>query len=232
MASNREKDIEQLRHLLETFSDGINETVYHYTSSNALRGIIDQNEIWLTNPLFVNDKTECKALRKLSDLFGDIEISNDEVKDKWKRLLRDQDTDNVYYIASFSKVADSLEQWRAYGNYCIGFDPSRMHKSGFYQYDCVYSKEDIKTWILEKANVKEWGADRLGGQSRRLAASNLLFAASMKFKNEHFKAEEEVRLISLSHHKWQDCIGTPSMYVRDPPIHFRDHPQYKYPRLM
>ena len=224
----REKKYEQLKKLLATFSDHIEGTVYHYTSSEALRGIIDNNEIWLTNTSFVNDKTECKVLKDQTSLSKGKDFTNDFVQKYWERFKNPILNDNTYYIASFSKVGNSLEQWRAYGNFCIGFDAKKLAESGITLYECVYRENDIKKWILEKEKGTEWQGDCLDDQSKRLAASDLIFSASIKLKSNYFKNEEEVRLFAISNYRW-DFPNSPSLYEKDLPIHFRDHVAFKLP---
>ena len=50
----------------------------------------------------------------------------------------------------------------------------------------------------------------------------------MKYKNNHFKSEEEVRLITTSSHHWS-YDNSPEMYEDDLPIHCRRHPVYGFP---
>lgn len=224
----REKGIEQLKSLIKAFADPCAGIIYHYTSAEGLRGIVESNEIWLTNTEFVNDTTECRALQEETSLFVDDDFSNEYVIDQWRYFIRRPDMDNNTYIASFSRGKESLEQWRAYGNFRIGFEAEKLVKRRLNLYECVYYREEIKKWILNKEMVKEWEGDCLDDQAKRMAAHSLLFGASKKYKNEHYQKEKEVRLIGVSHHTWS-YPNSPSMYEDDPPIHFRDHPTYKIP---
>lgn len=220
--NNRTKCIEQYKGLIKSFADPCNEVIYHYTSAEGLRGIIENNEIWLTNVAFVNDTTECRALQEENNLFVECEFTNKYVKNYWKRFTQDSPINKDTYIASFSSGEESLEQWRAYGNFRIGFDGSRLLKHPFNLYQCVYHKNEIKKWILEKEKLVEWGGDCLTDQYKRGAALHLIYAASRKYKNRHFELEKEVRLIVESHHAWL-YRNSFSMYADDPPIHYRNH---------
>lgn len=221
--------LEQFESLMSALADSVDDMIYHYTSAEGLRGIIENNAIWLTNVAFVNDKTECKALQAEKDLFEDSDFTNDFVKNQWKSFIQSPYNDNNTYIASFSREEESLGQWRAYGNFRIGFKDDKLIGPYSRLYPCVYSKQEIKDWILEKEKIKEWNGKDLNDEYKRGAALNLIYAASKKYKNIHFEQEREVRLISISHHTWEPYPNSPDMFKEDPPIHFRDHHVYKIP---
>jgi hypothetical protein len=103
-----------------------------------------------------------------------------------------------------------------------------MVRRGFNLYECVYGEQEIRAWIREKSAVPEWDASGLGQGDKTVAVYDLLFAAGAKYKSTHYEGEREVRLISVSHHRWQ-YVNSPSMYEKDRPIHFRDHPTYGIP---
>jgi hypothetical protein len=80
---------------------------------------------------------------------------------------------------------------------------------------------------LKKEKIDEWKG-LTDSEEKTNAAYNLLYVASMKYKNKHFKSEKEVRLIATSHHNWI-FQNTPEGYEDDLPIHFRRHPVYGFP---
>lgn len=225
----RQQKLNQFNNLMAAFADPIDDVIYHYTTDEGLRGIIENSELWLTNTAFVNDTTECKALQQEKDVFTESDLNNSKVKDSWKNYLNHSDNDHASYIASFSKAKASLDQYRAYGSFCLGFDARKLKipHSNFYQ--CVYKKEEIKKWIQEKEAVKEWQRDKLDDQYLRGAAFNLIYAASRKYKSKHFSNEQEVRLISVSNHTWEPYLNSSSMFAKQPPIYYRDNPIYKIP---
>jgi hypothetical protein len=228
--SDWKQQLDQLDILVGTFADTFidNEVIYHYTSAEGLRGIIESNEIWLTNTAFVNDTEECRTLQKSKNLFNDNDFNNTYIENHWKTFIKKPDESNNRYMASFSMKKDSLEQWRAYGNFCIGFSAKNLAKRPFDLYKCVYSDQEIKDWILQKGNVAEWQGLFLDEQYKNAAASLLIYVASRKHKSVYYKAEEEVRLIVASNHTWGYYPGS-VLFVLDPPIHFRDHPAHKVP---
>ena len=227
--NDRQEYINQVLNLINAFADKCEGVVYHYTSSNGLMGIIENSELWLTNTEFVNDTTECTALVTEPNLFPIGRISNKYVIDSWE-YFKNNPASNDTYIISFSEgEGHLLEQLRAYGNFRIGFDAKQIRENPFNLYNCVYSEEEIADWIVEKSNLKEWDANLLDDDSKSAAAFSLIYAATRKYKNFHFKSENEVRLIVHSHHTWGLYTNSPSMYEHDPPIHYRIAPGYNFP---
>lgn len=223
---------EQLKKLIQAFSEPYRGTIYHYTSADGISGIIDNHEIWMSNTAFMNDTTELKMLQNAKAVFKDRDFVNDAVRHEWREILERQrfneNRQTDYYMASFSRKKDLLEQWRAYGNFCIGFDARRLAvKRRVFLYSCLYTENDIRRWVLKKEKIDEWEG-LADDEEKRNGAYNLFYVASMKYKNKNFKSEKEVRLIATSHHNWF-YENSPEMYEDDLPIHFRRHPSYGFP---
>lgn len=226
-----ETNLKQSQNLLAAFKDRVRGSVYHYTSAEGFRGIVASSEIWLTNTAFVNDTAECRTFwdLKKEDVFGTDPFPNRHVEaywDDWAEIRRKQ-RDNTHYIASFSSKENQLQQYRAYGGVCIGFEATALQARGFHFYRCVYAMRQIKKWIRKKSELGRW--EDVCDRDARNAARDLLFAASVKYKSEHYGGECEVRLFCESQHVWQRWPKTPLMYEREPPIHSRDHMVYKIP---
>jgi len=188
----------------------------------------------MSNTAFMNDPTELTALENASSLLKPDDFKHDAVKEEWRRMVSGARLNGIrelnYYMASFSRRKDSLEQWRGYGNFCIGLDARKLKlklRRHISLYECLYTPADIRKWISEKEAIPEWTS--LDDQERRAAAFNLLYIASMKYKNKHFSAEEEIRLIATSHHDWGLYDRSPEMYEEDIPIHFSPHRFYGFP---
>jgi hypothetical protein len=224
---SRANKYEHLKKLIEAFSESYRDIVYHYTSADGISGIIDKHEIWMSNTAFMNDTTELKALEKATGI-KDSDFTNAAVKEAWRSRNNWAEMTN-YYMASFSKKRDSLEQWRAYGNFCVGFDAKRLAvRRRIHLYECLYTEDAIREWILAKEKIPEWDSLPDDEAQRNNAAYNLIYVASMKCKDSHFNAEEEVRLVATSHHNWS-YPNSPGMYEDDLPIHFRPHRLYGFP---
>ena len=219
---SRADSYEHLKKLLQVFSDRYPDTLYHYTNADGISGIIDNHEVWMSNTAFMNDPTELKALENAKDI-GPSDFTRGAVGEEWPRM-KERGWPNYYYMASFSKKRDSLAQWRAYGKFCIRFDAGKLAviRRQISLYECLYTKDAIREWILAKEKIPEW--DNLPDEElqRSSAAYNLLYLARMKYKNEDFSAEEEIRLVTTSRHYWP-YSDTPEEYEDDLPIHFRPH---------
>jgi hypothetical protein len=228
--------LQGLRDLTKKFGDPIQNTIYHYTSMDGFRGIVASSELWLTNAAFVNDTTDCIAFLEEDcggRLLKDGRLTNEAVKETLNNRLEDGRRNDNYYIASFSKEPDYLPQYQAYGSVCIGFDPQRMGKRRFSFYECVYAEEEIRNWVCDKSVLPDWG--KLCDGDSRHAAPDLCFAAQVKYKNQSFRNEREVRMLAESYHTWEpgdyvkalspnswaDMLGL--IHADDPPIHVRGH---------
>lgn len=230
-----EDGLRQLRDLRKKFDDPVPGTVYHYTSAEGFRGIVTSSELWLTNAAFVNDTTECKAFLQdcARDLLQDKRLENEYVREKLRFRLEDGREHANYYVASFSRIPDSLSQYRGYGKFCIGCDPRKMKRHGFHIYKCAYKASDIKDWVCRKARLAQWDGDCLGDSDKRMAAADLVFAASVKHKAAAYRDEREIRMVAVSGHD-PDLnallpLSMPLVHAGDPPIHFRDHLSYGVP---
>jgi hypothetical protein len=96
--------------------------LYHYTSVNGLRGIVDSGNIWATHLGFLNDLWEGRAAA--SD-------------DAFRARLEETDRRSPLFIASFCRHQEPhqlkngmLSQWRGYagegGGYCVVFDEEAL----------------------------------------------------------------------------------------------------------
>lgn len=95
--------------------------LYHYTSISALKGIVDNNEFWLCDPLQMNDSQE------LTNFINEIEVallqdcpnSKPDICKLFKDINRKIESERPY-IASFSKNKDDAAQWERYGDFAHG----------------------------------------------------------------------------------------------------------------
>lgn len=95
-------------------------TLYHYTSTAALISIVRNNELWLSDATFLNDRVEiqhgraiaCEGLREAVSWEGD-----QEAKAMMQAALQmfESEPDPAVYVACFSLEGDDLAQWRGYG---------------------------------------------------------------------------------------------------------------------
>jgi Protein of unknown function (DUF2971) len=111
-------------------------SLYHYTDSKGLIGILENRVFWATNIQHLNDRSEithgADLVRRRLDAAlkgqsGPLATLLVQAKDKFNPF----DILTVY-VACFSELKDDLSQWRAYGQsgggYAIGISPRFGHR--------------------------------------------------------------------------------------------------------
>jgi hypothetical protein len=153
--------------------------LYHYTSVNGLRGIIDSGNIWATHLGFLNDLSEGRAA--LED-------------EAYRARLAETDRRSPLFIASFCRHQEPhqqknglLSQWRGYagegGGYCVVFDEERLD-------GLVEAERRISPGLtIVKKDI------RYATDGAALSAEGLDFLDLAAFvKNEVFREENETRV--------------------------------------
>lgn len=102
-------------------------TVYHYTSSNGVLGIINSSKLFCTNINFLNDPTELKYYKEVLKEVFKVTPECNKIYSLLYNQSYEQNVLNPFqnYIVSFSANNDSLSMWNYYANgngYNIGFD--------------------------------------------------------------------------------------------------------------
>ncbi|MGR5061286.1 DUF2971 domain-containing protein [Photobacterium sp. DNB22_13_2] len=94
-------------------------TLFHYTSTDGLLGVMLNKEIWFTDYQFLNDKGEYKkALHALTGRLRDSEYTTCSMI--LEMFLHQIENQHSMCVCSFSGTSDSLTQWRFYGDDCRG----------------------------------------------------------------------------------------------------------------
>lgn len=201
------------KHIVEKLPD----VLYHYTSIEGFKGIIDSKEIWATaaNHL-LNDPTEIThakeialgILRKRKSDFNGKETFYNNCKNAIENSDRSKD---FQCICSFSEEGDLLSQWRAYcpkGGVSVGFSVPRIsgndkyleikdgspHNNYYvhevYIYKCIYDPKEQKEKINELINFSLKHADlHVAGFFLKMIQT-----FSYSFKHKSFEEEKEWRL--------------------------------------
>ena len=132
--------------------------LYHYTTIHGLKGIIDNNFIWMNDTKYMNDSSE---IVYQGDMFASVlnEYKNKYISDKLiTKLLNDIEKEigipqkSMPYIACFSHDGDNLSLWRAYGNtggFSIGFDMTTKYDFNNNP-DCVFIDMEYREDIHKK----------------------------------------------------------------------------------
>lgn len=189
-------------------------SLFHYTDIQALKSILENNEIWMTDIRFLNDADEyLNGLKVLSEVVDRDLPPNmfyngqyiDEAQDRISHLLAEteylgMDTDPVF-VFSLSENLDSLSQWRGYGLYCIEFDDSVLREHLPSLERCIYLQsekykfaESIITWACTSIS-SELGENDGSWTQKALDIYNNIAAQGAIFKHVGFVEECEIRSI-------------------------------------
>lgn len=132
--------------------------LYHYTNLNSTLGIIENQELWLSNLYFQNDKNEYELgldilnqiLKiKKSDYINDHKVSVFlSTLDSAIDLL----TNQKVFTTSFSEEPDLLSQWRGYGDNCQGARIEfsileNIKEPGIQLLPCIYNEKEQIEYI-------------------------------------------------------------------------------------
>lgn len=131
--------------------------LYHYTTAEGVKGIIENDEIWATNFRYVNDLTEFiyandilreEIRHRLSSATPLVRAVLDAIMNTPDHLVGEVDI----YIACFCEKGDLLSQWRAYGGrgggYAIGLGGIKL------DVDLAGSKYEIHQVNYDEAKQK------------------------------------------------------------------------------
>lgn len=169
--------------------------LYHYTSLEAFRLIIETGTIRATESKYLNDASELAyGLDKIRESSKSDEIS-DLIESQFANL-----NPRFYqytYIFSLSTEGDLLSQWRAYcpgGGVSIGFSKTALEilakAHNFEVVRCIYNQDEVNQAV--KALVNRW----TGEDDRNFFEEMTKLAASIKHPS--FAEESEHRLIGQS----------------------------------
>ena len=146
--------------------------LYHYTSLDGMKGVLESSSIWATDIAFLNDAAEVahansltahaieQALRKLeaSSARNPHLPGDDGWAERFYAGVRESIVEprsaNVL-VTSFSEHADQLSQWRGYcppgAGYALGFDGAALRDSfraaGMWFAPCIYDEAEQRLQV-------------------------------------------------------------------------------------
>jgi len=186
--------------------------LYHYTTAEGFKGIVQRQEIWATDIFYLNDWAELHhgrdmlkaAIRATTPQGEEYEAIANRVCAVFDRLSLKMP--RHAFVCSFSEAhqGDDLSQWRAYcpnGGYTIGFRSDLLQEQGkkshFALRKCVYGSDSGDA-------VQAFGQELSGRHRPSLdlgdCEDTTLALAAARLKNAAFHAEQEWRLISSYDH--------------------------------
>lgn len=133
------------------------EFLYHYTSADALKSIIQNNSFWISKSEYLNDASEQVVIMGLlKQFFKNNTRIGKHVQNFLTQSLETYINEYNYYILSFSESDDSLPLWNYYSEndgYNIGIEREKvmsLMESYFQQFD-----EEIQVIITKVDYVDE-----------------------------------------------------------------------------
>jgi len=195
--------------------------LYQYTSASGLKGIVENQSLWLTHILYQNDTRE---------LYDGLDLIKRVLDEEYFGLGNDFISDPALvniYTASFTEERDLLSQWRGYcprGGYSYELNPELFTPLSMWPNDlvlrkCIYTEAE-KIELIKKSIVGVEPQD-YRAYKRRLEAGMTMPHSKEKYriseniynniglmKDDAFREEKEWRL--MTHH----ITRTPSISFR------------------
>jgi len=133
--------------------------LYHYTTTDALLGILNSGSLWASDIRFLNDATEFTFARDL--LVHTLQTRASRLRNARVREIIFERFENLQaartvhaYVVSFSEQGNMLSQWRAYAprdGVCIGFFKGALRSiDNFDLHRCVYVGKDPLPALSER----------------------------------------------------------------------------------
>ncbi|KZL01086.1 MULTISPECIES: DUF2971 domain-containing protein [unclassified Pseudovibrio] len=202
-----------------------NHSIYHYTNSDGLLGIIQNKEIWATNVKFLNDSSELTYGLNILKVIEQMEIENNTLFAEYKNRENEfrtrggaQDLSD-HYIFCASRSKGKLNQYRNYsgrdGAVCIGFRTSNLinnikKHSGPYGIACEIAYNEhhqeviMQDDVAAKLSALSWLIEKF--ESLDLIPDELISFlinyfigierhCCLRCKHSSFEEEDEVRII-------------------------------------
>jgi len=172
----------------------------------------------------MNDYSETKSD---NEIFETVAKKYELIPEQFIKRTNTSEIQYEYLIFSTSKIRDDLSQWRAYTDIskgvCIEFDVSLLsesirnvciNKGGENYFECLYKVEDKLTEVEQFAvKIKRKGirTEKMGEQTvfKQIDYSDLEENQNLfvRFKNEKFKDEQEIRYFIHIDKLKEDKVG-------------------------
>lgn len=191
--------------------------LWHYTSSEGLKGIVESNYLRFAEALFMNDASETRyGMGVFVEALKTVASETDrKYLDEIRTLAFEFINEDRPIVCCLCEEENLLNQWRAYGKsetaYCIGFDVEKLQDTDWnfrpnlfpviyerkVQFECMKRLLTVIVKPPSAATKEKVFAIRNYGIRQIL---NLIF----RFKDPSFAAETEWRLLA----KMNDVCGS------------------------
>ena len=183
------------------------DTLYHYTDSNGLIGILGHMKLWMTHHSFLNDSREIEYGMSLVEKVAK-RLKHKLPLDSFEQWQRQFDggkycTGDQDYILCFSTNRDQLSQWRAYSDdgtgFAIGFDRKQLVKTAGKLVWCDAPVEDVYKHSAQIEMLETCIKDGLikSGDGIVETWDLLMDECAGRFKSDAFSEESEWRMKTI-----------------------------------
>ncbi len=225
--------------------------IHHYTSSAALISIVENNEMWLSEATYLNDREEIELGRRLAceRIKSHIEAeASAEVRAPLEQALSyfESRSDPQVYVVCFSFESDDLSQWRGYGGTEAPIAIELEYGTQMFGYtsegtleQVMYELEDqiwafdnlIATYadayrkdLASPIPFERHGPPLTASEEAEIISRSLYYALwnyIVRCKNSAFRSEREVRFIYSAHDYSQD-LSSQLWHPEHPTPRFRE----------
>jgi hypothetical protein len=211
-------DIEQAFDRAARSRAALPDLLFHYTSAEALLGIVETGELWASQIRYLNDTAELLYAAQLTEIVLKERIARlagplrSAVQAATEGLAHMQQ-EKFFYAASFSEEGDLLSQWRAYGDagggYAVGIRMREVRRMASFplvrkvEYDEGRQRALVQQMVEEAlASAHAAPAEAGGAAPRRPAVLRALMAdlalLAAFFKHDSFREEREWRALCVA----------------------------------
>lgn len=212
--------------------------MYHYTTAEALKNILEREELWLSHYRYMNDnqelfyyfnevkmefmETSCEELMAKKSQNMDKEHKQKIISDYLKSdEAREKINDSIrrlgFYIGSFCVTSnDLLSQWRGYTSehvgYCIEFDEEELAKTTIndHPFTIVDCNYDRESIVNKLSEAKsEYVKGDIGSLKMWL---NRLIMVCVLSKHRGFEEENEKRIVLV---KPENAVEKPLFRIKN-----------------
>lgn len=209
-----EKEIEFQRQYLPYINSRV-KYVYHYTSIEAMKSILENDNLWLSDSRFLNDKTELeegrKAIIKAIDKLRKNSNFDESILNELLKYFKSDDL--CVYVASFCTSSNLAHQWALYANkgqgVCIKYEINNDYERKLFRLEDRFQLAYFRLYKVnyacskDKAKIQEtliidFFKQFYSNVERSKFVGNLkgfLSKSLAVFKDKSFAAEQEVRLV-------------------------------------
>lgn len=171
--------------------------LYHYTSLNALTGILQPDNLcfWGTRYDNLNDPAE----QILAEQVILPKLRTSLKGTKYESEIRDGESNKAYpYIVSFSKKKDHLDMWRLYNAevaLVVDLDTLQLEENG----KLKYIVQEIK-YVSNEDEIHKAAETILASSAQTDDVEDTFYTFAFPFiKHEQYSTEAEVRLVSADY---------------------------------